>query len=58
MLKLFKKPAPPTYADIVRERLETAKLALLDAEAEAERWTNTVAMLKDRCARLEGLSAP
>lgn len=58
MLTLFKKPTPPTYADIVRSQLDEAKLALLNAEAEAERWVNTAAMLKDRCERLSGIPSP
>ena len=58
MLTLFKKPTPPTYADIVQAQLEAARLALLDAEAEAERWVNTATMLKGRCGRLSGIPSP
>ena len=46
--------APPTMREIRKQRLEAAQLALLEAEAEAERWTSTVDMLRGRVTRLSG----
>lgn len=37
----------------MRQGLHAARLALLDAEAEEERWINTVAMLRTRVERLQ-----
>lgn len=48
---------PPPVAAIARERLRDVQIALMDAEAEAERYTHTVAMLHARVARLQGTSS-
>jgi hypothetical protein len=44
----------PTPAQIAREQLRTAQIALMDAEAEAERYAHTAQMLRKRVARLTG----
>lgn len=49
---LHQNTPPPTRAQIAREQLHAAQVALLEAEAEAERWTHTVSMLRERVARL------
>lgn len=52
----FRKP-PPTLAQVALQQLQAAELALLDAEAEAERATFTVQMLSDRVQRLRSFTA-
>lgn len=44
----------PTPAEIKRQKLHEAQLSLIDAEGEAERANHTVAMLRERIARLGG----
>lgn len=43
---------PPTVTEIKRDQLRAAQIALLDNEAEVERYTQTAAMLRKRIARL------
>lgn len=50
--------AQPAYNDVVGAQLQAARFALLDAEAELERWKNTVAMLATRVERLQLTLAP
>lgn len=47
--------APPNPERVAREQLAAARLALLQADSESERWTHTCAMLRERVARLERL---
>lgn len=43
---------PPIPDEVRREHLRAARVALLDAESESERYSHTVAMLRKRVARL------
>lgn len=47
---------PPSPERVAREQLVAARLALLQADSESERWTHTCAMLRERVARLEQVS--
>lgn len=47
--------APPSLDEVRRGQLRAAQIALLDAEAESERYSHTVAMLRKRVARLGGV---
>ena len=46
------QPAPPTIQQIAREQSRAAQIELLENEADAERYTYTSAMLRERIARL------
>lgn len=43
---------PPTVQQIARDQTRAAQIALLDNEADAERYAHTSAMLRERIARL------
>ncbi len=49
--------ALPTVTEIAANKLRDTKLALMDAEADAERAKHTVAMLKARAERLSALAS-
>jgi hypothetical protein len=44
---------PPSVGDLRAAQRYDAEIALLDAEAEAERYTFTVGMLRERLRRLQ-----
>lgn len=45
--------APPSVAQLAASQLRSAQIALLDAEAEAERAQHTAAMFRARIERLQ-----
>jgi len=54
MLKIFR---PRTYSEVLHSQYESARLELLDVEAQKDYYTNMVVYLQDKIARLDKLKS-